>query len=91
VWDALGELGLQLGVDELVEFAAAVSLAARHGARVASSLAARAEVVRSQLLADVEAQAQSATERMGLPAVGMFAGLLFLLGYPAVQLILGSH
>jgi hypothetical protein len=35
----------------------------------------------------IEADAQAATERMGLPTVLMFVGFMVLLGYPALQQI----
>ena len=41
-----------------------------------------------QFLAEMEATAQSATERMSLPVVLLFTGFLVLLGYPAMSLIL---
>jgi len=90
VWSAFGELGESYGVDDLTELSASIQLAGQHGARVASSLAARAQAMRDRLLARIEADAQAASERMGLPTVLMFVGFLFLLGYPAVQIILGS-
>ena len=90
VWTCCAELGQRLGVDELVELSASVQLAGQQGARIAQSLSTRAVTLRSRVLASVEAQAQSASERMGLPTVLMFVGFLFLLGYPAAQIILGS-
>ncbi|NDA01413.1 MAG: type II secretion protein F, partial [Acidimicrobiia bacterium] len=35
--------------------------------------------------AEIEAIAQSATERMGLPVMLLFVGFMVLLGYPALQ------
>jgi Flp pilus assembly protein TadB len=90
VWSCLADLGAELGVDDLGELSASVQLAGQHGARVASSLSARASSMRAHLLARLEAEAEAASERMGLPTVLMFVGFLFLLGYPAVRIILGS-
>jgi len=87
-WAALGRLGEQLGVAELVELAASVSLAAGEGAKIRVSLAAKAAAARTHLLADTDARAQAATERMSLPVVVMFAGYLLFLGYPAVAAVL---
>jgi Flp pilus assembly protein TadB len=89
VWSCFTELGATLGVDDLAELSASVQLAGEQGARVAASLRARAGAMRDRLLARIEADAQAASERMGLPTVLMFVGFLFLLGYPAVQIILG--
>lgn len=90
VWDEYAALGDRVGIPQLVELGASVQLAGRQGARVADSLAARAQSLRSHVLAGIEADAAAATERMGLPTVLLFAGFLFLLGYPAAQIILAA-
>ena len=90
VWVCCAELGRRVGIQELVELSASVQLAGQQGARIAQSLSARAQSLRNHVLADIEEQAQSASERMGLPTVLLFVGFLFLLGYPAAQIILGS-
>lgn len=90
VWTCLAELGRRIGVDELVELGAAVQLAGQQGARIAQSLSTRAQTLRAHVLEGIEIDAQSASERMGLPTVLLFVGFLFLLGYPAVQIILAS-
>ena len=90
IWSCLSDLGDELGISALRELGASVQLAGQQGARIASSLATRAASLRGHLLARIEAEAQSASERMGLPTVLMFVGFLVLLGYPAVQIILGA-
>lgn len=90
VWTCFAELGRRIGVDELVELGAAVQLAGQQGARIAQSLSTRAQTLRAHVLEGIEIDAQSASERMGLPTVLLFVGFLFLLGYPAVQIILAS-
>jgi hypothetical protein len=52
-----------------------------------ASLVAKAESMRAKQLADIEARANAATERMGMPMVVLFLGFLVLLGYPAMQMI----
>ncbi|MFZ9232032.1 MAG: hypothetical protein ACO25P_09460, partial [Ilumatobacteraceae bacterium] len=52
-----------------------------------ASLVAKAESMRAKHLADIEARANAATERMGMPMVVLFLGFLVLLGYPAMQMI----
>jgi Flp pilus assembly protein TadB len=89
-WACFSELGERLGVDELLDLSASVQLAGEQGARVRASLAAKAASLRAHQVARVEADAQSASERMGLPTVLMFVAFLLLLGYPAVQQIAGS-
>lgn len=86
-WECFADLGRRIGIDELGELAASVQLAGQQGARIRTSLVAKAASLRSHQMARIEADAQSATERMGLPTVLMFVGFLVLLGYPAVQMI----
>lgn len=86
-WQLLAALGDRLGVDELSDLAVTVDLAGSEGARIRASLAARAEGLRARELAEIEGAANSATERMSLPVVLLFAGFLVFLGFPAVAVI----
>ena len=52
-WQALGALGEEIGVDELHDLSAALSLVADDGAKVRESLAARAASLRRRELADL--------------------------------------
>ena len=83
-WDELAELGQRFGIDEIVEVAGSVELAGRHGARIRDTLLARAATLRHRQLSEIEADAASATERMGMPMVLLFVGFISLVGYPAV-------
>ena len=83
-WQTLGQLGTELGVTELTELAASITLAGTEGAKVRASLAAKSAAMRARQLAEAEAGAQAATERMCLPLVVLFAGFLALIGYPAI-------
>jgi Flp pilus assembly protein TadB len=87
-WSALGRLGTELGIGELSELAASVSLAGTEGAKVRASLAAKAASLRTHELAEAETADQAATERMSLPIVMLFAGFLFFIGFPAVERVL---
>lgn len=87
-WAALARLGEELRVTELVELSASVSLAGTEGARVRDSLAVKASSLRDHALAQAEADAQAATEKMALPVVLLFLGFLILIGYPAVDTVL---
>ena len=40
-------------------------------------------------MSEIEAAANSATERMGVPMVLLFLAFIMLIGYPAVTLVLG--
>ena len=82
-WSTLGVLGARLGVVELEELNASMSLAG-DGARVRESLLAKAEAMRVKELARQETAAESRSETMVLPVVMMFAGFLLLIGYPAL-------
>ena len=86
-WSSFTELGEAIGVRELAEIAASVQLAGEQGARIKLSLSAKAAALRAHQMARIEADAQAATERMGLPTVLMFVGFMVLLGYPALQQI----
>ncbi len=86
-WTCFTDLGQRIDVGELAEIAASVRLAGEQGARIKASLSAKAAALRAHQMARIEADAQAATERMGLPTVLMFLGFMVLLGYPAMQQI----
>jgi Flp pilus assembly protein TadB len=82
-WRTLGELGRRLGIDELEELEASMTLAGG-GAQVRDSLTAKAAGIRMKDLAGLESEAQARSETMVLPVALMFAGFLVLIGYPAL-------
>jgi tight adherence protein C len=82
-WRTLGELGRRLGVGELEELEASMTLAGG-GAQVRDSLTAKAAGIRMKDLSRLESEAQSRSETMVLPVALMFAGFLVLIGYPAL-------
>jgi Flp pilus assembly protein TadB len=87
-WAGLGRLGDELAFPELRELAASAALAGDEGARVRSSLAAKARSLRLHGLADIESAAQAATERMTLPVVLLMLGFIVFLVYPAIEQVL---
>lgn len=87
-WATLRQLGEELGVTELSELAASVSLAGTEGAKVRTSLAAKAGALRTHQLTDAEGEAQAATERMSLPMMALFLGFLAFIAYPALTQVL---
>jgi tight adherence protein C len=89
-WAALARLGSEVGVDELSELAASISLAGTEGARVRESLAVKATSLRDHALAEAEAEALATTEKMAMPVVLLFLGFLILIGYPAIDIILSG-
>lgn len=83
-WDTFAELGQELEVAELAELASSVSLAGSHGARIRQSLAAKADSLRGHQVAETEAAAEAATERMTIPVAVLLFGFLVFIAYPAV-------
>ena len=89
-WDTFAELGAELGVPELHELAASVAIAGSHGARIRRSLAAKADTLRGHQVAETEADAEAATERMTIPVAVLLFGFLVFIAYPAVAQITGA-
>ena len=89
-WQAFGDLAVKIGVTDLERVAGSMQLAGEQGARVRASLAAQADAVRGRQINEIEALAQGATERMGVPTVLLFVGFIALLGYPALDLVVGN-
>lgn len=86
-WATFAELADELDVPELAELAASVALAGSQGARIRASLAAKADTLRGHQVAETEAAAESATERMTIPVAVLLFGFLVFVSYPAVQQI----
>jgi len=89
-WVALGQLGTELGVSELGELAASMSLAGTEGARVRESLTAKAAALRRHELAEAETAAAAATERMVLPIALLAFGFVVFLLYPALTQVVDA-
>jgi tight adherence protein C len=89
-WAALGGLGEQLDVVELRELASSLLLAGNEGAKVRQSITAKANALRRHQLAEAEAEAGSATERMSMPVAMLLLGFLAFLGFPAMMRVLSG-
>jgi Flp pilus assembly protein TadB len=89
-WNELAALGERFNLTHVTEVAGSIQLAGEHGARIRSSLSAKAESLRHRQMSEIEAAANSATERMGVPMVLLFLAFIMLIGYPAVTLVLGG-
>lgn len=87
IWDQFEKLGHELGVAELVELASSVALAGGQGAKVKQSLVAKAESLQSALAAQLEADAESQSERMIVPVTILILALTMFIGYGAVEAI----
>ncbi|HZM57858.1 MAG TPA: type II secretion system F family protein [Acidimicrobiales bacterium] len=89
-WAALGQLGEELGVAELIELSSTLQLAGTEGARIRQSLSARATSLRRHEQAEEESAANAMTERLFLPGALLLTGFLVFIGYPAFSRILGG-
>ena len=81
---AFSDLGDELGVQELNDLAASISLSGSQGAKIRSSLVAKADSLRSEQITETEAAADRVTEHMTLPIGVMLLSFLLFLAYPAV-------
>jgi pilus assembly protein TadC len=86
-WQALGALGEEVGIDELRDLSAALSLVAEDGAKVRESLVARAESLRRRELTDLEGQAGERSQSMLVAQLMLCAGFLLFLVFPVVGLL----
>jgi hypothetical protein len=89
-WSALSRLGRELGVQELEELGARVSLAGHDGARVAESLTTFATTLRTRRLAEVEGQDRVASEKMAAATVMLFLGYTLFIVLPGFAHLLVS-
>ncbi|GAA0394017.1 type II secretion system F family protein [Microbispora corallina] len=89
-WQALGQLGDEINVDELRDLSAALGLVADDGAKVRASLTARAATLRRRELAEVEGKAGERSQSMLVAQLLLCAGFVIFLSYPAAMKMLGS-
>jgi Flp pilus assembly protein TadB len=89
LWQALDELGERSDIVPLRELASAIDLAAESGSRIRETLLAKAGAMRIRQLTDAEAEAQKATETMGIAPALMAVAAVVLIGYPAVARFIG--
>jgi len=87
-WAALGELGWRIGVSELRDLGQLIALVAHDGARVRSTLTARAHTMRRHELANLQGQAGKADQSMQMAQVLIGLGYLLFIGYPAMVAVL---
>src|SRR5690606_25756374 len=75
-WQALGQLGDEINVDELRDLSAALGLVADDGAKVRASLAARAATLRRRELAEIEGRAGERSQSMLVAQLLLCAGFV---------------
>lgn len=88
-WAALADLGRRTGMQELQDLGGALLLVADDGAKVRSSLTARASSQRRRQLAEAEGAAARADQSIQLAQVVLAVGFFLFLGYPAVVAVMG--
>jgi tight adherence protein C len=87
-WAALGRLGDEVGLNELRDLSAALTLVADDGAKIRASLAARAATLRRRELAEMEGKAGQRSHSRLVAQMLIVLGYLLFLAYPAVSRIL---
>ncbi|MEV7177823.1 type II secretion system F family protein [Kitasatospora sp. NPDC093679] len=87
-WAAPGRLGQEVGMPELVDLSATVSLVAEDGAKIRQSLKARAETLRKRELAELEGAAAAKSQSMLVAQLLLCFGFLIFLGYPALTRVM---
>jgi Flp pilus assembly protein TadB len=89
MWDAIDELGTMTDIAPLRELAAAMTLAGESGSRVRETLTAKATALRTRQLAEAEAEANKASETMGVAPALMAVAAVALIAYPALAAFMG--
>lgn len=82
-WDALGQLGEDIDVRELREFAAAMA-ATSTAASLPVTLRARAENLQNKVMSGIEGDAEAATDKMTVPMMLMVFALMIYVMYGAL-------
>lgn len=89
-WQALGELGEDIDLEELRDLGAALGLAAEDGAKIRQSLAARAATLRRKELSDSEGEEGERSESMLVAQLLLVTAFLIYLAYPAITRLLNT-
>jgi tight adherence protein C len=87
-WQALTDLGERIGVGELRDLGSLVRLVGRDGARVRTTLTARAATMRRRELAESEGLAGQKEQSMRLAQVLIGFGFITFISYPAIVAVL---
>jgi hypothetical protein len=89
-WDGLRRLAADTGVGELADVADIAAVAVVEGASIAPTLRARAQSLRVQLLAEEEAAANTASEKLTAPVALLSIAFLLLFLYPALARLMAT-
>jgi tight adherence protein C len=89
-WQALGHLGEEVGVEELTDLSAALSLVAEDGAKVRESLTARAASLRRREISELEGKAGERSQSMLIAQMLLCIGFLLFILYPAALAVFAA-
>ncbi len=87
-WQALGDLGEELAIDDLRELGASLTLVADNGAKVRESLTSRAASLRRRELTNAEGKAGEDSQSMLIAQLVLCVGFMIFLIYPAAVRVL---
>ena len=88
-WAALGRLGEEIGVDELVELAAMLENVASQGAKIKDTLKERSATMRARFAAEMEENAGGRSQSLLLAQMLLALGFLLYLLYPSLTKLVG--
>ncbi|GLY80550.1 hypothetical protein [Actinoallomurus iriomotensis] len=89
-WQALAELGQQLGVHDLVDLAHTAQIAGTEGAKIHDVLTAKITAMRHEASATTRTEANSRTTAMWVPTSLLMLGFVVLVGYPFFSRLLAA-
>lgn len=90
-WQALEELGTELGVMHLVEAAQTLRSASEEGTAVFQRLTAQAESLGDAVLTEERAAANARSERMVIPVTFMGLVIMVMMAYPSITALLHAR
>jgi hypothetical protein len=89
-WDALEDLGAELGVPDLADLAQVMQLSSSEGTQVATRLQAKATSLRAAILSSDLARANEVGEKMSIPMSLLGVIFMALLVAPALLRVTGG-
>lgn len=90
-WEALGQLGKDIGLEELESLSGALVLAADDGAKIRASLSARATTMRRKELSEAEGDEGERSQSMLVAQMLLVIAFLVYLAYPALMALMGEQ
>lgn len=90
-WEALGQLGKEIGLEELESLSGALVLAADDGAKIRQSLAARATTMRRKALSEAEGDEGERSQSMLIAQMLLVVAFLVYLAYPALTALMSEQ